>query len=146
MEQKFILLDEKITPEIYLKVLEAKELILRGEVKGITEAVKKVGISRSAFYKYSRHIFRMSDLDGVKKATISFLLGHRQGILAEILNHISKKGGSVLTIHQNIPINDIASLTVTFDMGRLDVEVDELVEQLKDFSEVVRAELISVGY
>lgn len=146
MEQKFILMDEAIVPEIYIKVLKAKELIQRGEAKGITEAVKKAGISRSAFYKYQKHIFKFSEMDGAKKATLSLLLGHQRGRLAEILNHISKAGGSILTIHQNIPINEMASLTITMDIARLEQEVETLVEGISQIPEVLKVELISVGY
>jgi len=146
MEQRFIVIGEKITPDIYLKVLEAKDILLKGEVKSVTEAVKKVGISRSAYYKYHQYLFRLSDLEGVKKATVNFLLGHRAGILAEIINCISEAGGSILTINQNIPIDDVASLSITFDINNLNKEVDEIIEVLNNLDEVVRVELVSMGY
>ena len=47
-----MLIDSKVLPEVFSKVLHAKKLLADGECKDISEAVKKAEISRSAFYKY----------------------------------------------------------------------------------------------
>ena len=55
-EEKFLLVDEKVVPDIFKKVLEAKKYIATGKAKNSSEAVKLANISRSAFYKYKDHV------------------------------------------------------------------------------------------
>ncbi|MDL2288820.1 ACT domain-containing protein, partial [Oscillospiraceae bacterium OttesenSCG-928-F05] len=49
---KFYLVEASALPEVYTKVLEAKEYLESGIARTIGEAVRLAGISRSAFYKY----------------------------------------------------------------------------------------------
>ena len=49
---KSYIVSKEILPEAIIKTAQAKELLLRGEALTVNEAVDKVGISRSAFYKY----------------------------------------------------------------------------------------------
>lgn len=48
----YYLVEADMLPEIFLKVMEAKELLQTGECSTVGDAVNRVGISRSAFYKY----------------------------------------------------------------------------------------------
>ena len=52
MNGNYLIIDKRALPEVYEKVADAKALLRDGQVKEITEATQKVGISRSAFYKY----------------------------------------------------------------------------------------------
>ena len=61
--KKLLIIDSSILPPVYLKVVEAKELLRTGKAKGITDAVRQLDISRSTFYKYKDYvwqIFRMN--------------------------------------------------------------------------------------
>lgn len=59
-KERYYLVREDILPESVLKTLEAKLLLAQGEVKTVHEAVDKVGLSRSAFYKYKDGIFQLN--------------------------------------------------------------------------------------
>ena len=57
MERRFYLVDAQVLPEVFLKVVRAKELLASGEARSISAATRAVDLSRSAFYKYKDCIF-----------------------------------------------------------------------------------------
>ena len=56
-ERRFLLVDSSALPDVFLKVLQAKELLASGSVSNISTAARQAGISRSAFYKYKDYVF-----------------------------------------------------------------------------------------
>lgn len=56
-EETFYLVREDVLPEAMRKTLEVKKLIERKKAESIAEAVQKVDLSRSAFYKYRDAVF-----------------------------------------------------------------------------------------
>ncbi|MFZ5966830.1 MAG: ACT domain-containing protein [Bacillota bacterium] len=143
-QKKFLIIDTEILPDIYEKVLEAKELLRIGKVKGITEATQWVGISRSTFYKYKDYIFSPSDDSTGQKVIITFLLNHVPGVLSNLLNKLAYYGVNILTINQDIPIHDIANVSVTLDISGMVVTIDQLLEELKSLKGVAKVELIAI--
>ncbi len=85
----YLIVSKDILPDYYEKVVEARNLINEGSVKGVSEAVKIVGISRSTYYKYKDYIFTPQENALGRKAVISLLLSHEKGILSEVINRIS---------------------------------------------------------
>lgn len=142
--KKLLIIDSSILPPVYLKVVEAKELLRTGKAKGITDAVRQLDISRSTFYKYKDYVFNISEGMIGNKATISFLLDHETGVLSSILQILAEKGANVLTISQDIPINKIANLSITFEMSTMSIDIDHLMNLLKTVRGVVRTELIAM--
>ena len=142
--KKFLIIDSTILPSVYEKVVEAKEMLRTGKARGITDAVKKLGISRSTFYKYKDYVFNISEGMIGNKATISFLLNHEPGVLSSILWTLAENKSNVLTISQDIPINKIANLSITFDMSNMEIEMDVFLTILKRINGVVRVELIAM--
>ena len=98
MRSKYLLVDREMLPECYLKVMDAKELILNGKAKDVSEASKMVGIARSTYYKYKDYVFAPNTDTECRKAVISFSLYHKSGLLSEVLNVISTTGANILTI------------------------------------------------
>ena len=47
----YLVIDEKVLPEIFHKVVYATSLLESGEAGNTSEAVKMAGISRSVYYK-----------------------------------------------------------------------------------------------
>ena len=141
---KYLIIDTEVLPEVFEKVVAVKELIYTNKVKDITEGVKAVGISRSAFYKYKDHVFMLSE--GVKgqKATIAMLLGHETGTLSLILDKIAERKGNILTMNQDIPINNAANVTMTFDISNLNIDLKELVEEIGNMRNVLKINLIAM--
>ncbi|MGP1562245.1 ACT domain-containing protein [Filifactor alocis] len=142
--RKFLVIDTSALPDIYEKVLYAKELLRMKEVKGINEVVRLAGISRSTFYKYKDYVFSLSESTLTKKATIHFMLKHEKGILASILQILADSKANILTINQNIPIHNTADLSITFDMKNMDIQVEEILEEISALDGVVNVEIIAL--
>lgn len=143
-KNKYLVISIDVLPEVFVKVVEAKELIKNGKVKGVTEAAKKVGISRSTYYKYSEHVFTLQEGAIGKKVTISLLLSHESGVLSNFLKVIANYDGNVLTISQDSPIKGIANASITFDISNIKCTFYELLKILKDLDGVQRLDLIAM--
>ncbi|WP_026894891.1 ACT domain-containing protein [Clostridiisalibacter paucivorans] len=144
MDGKYLVIDKEILPDVFEKVLEAKFLIKTNKVKGITDAVKKVGISRSTFYKYKDYVFTLSEGTRGKKVTISLLLSHKMGVLSRVLEMISENKANVLTINQDIPINEIANVSITFDISNLMTNIDTILKMIKAIPGVEKVDLVAM--
>lgn len=142
--KKFLVIDSSVLPDVYIKVLEAKELIRLNPKQGITDIVKQVGISRSTFYKYKDFVFSLSEGMVGNKATLSFLLMHKKGVLSSILKFLSDNNANILTINQDIPINKIANVSITIEISSLECDVHDITETIKTFSGVVQCELLAL--
>lgn len=113
---KYYVLKEKAVPEVLLKVIEAKRLLDSGRALSVQEATEKVDISRSSFYKYKDDIFPFHDNVKGKTSTMVIQLDDEPGLLSVVLNIVAKYHANILTIHQSIPVNGIASLTLSIDI------------------------------
>ena len=51
-DKNYYIVDKAVLPEIFLKVMDVKNLLESKKEKTVQDAVNRVGISRSAFYKY----------------------------------------------------------------------------------------------
>lgn len=141
---KFYIVDSSILPEVLDKVIEARMLLLNGEVKQVSEAVKKVGISRGTYYKYKDYVF-LPDKDlHARKAVISLMLHHDKGILSEVLQILSNVNANILTINQNIPIHNWASVVISFDISDMRNTIEELMEMLTKCRGVNHPQLLSI--
>lgn len=113
---QYYVVREKAVPEVLLKVVEAKRLLESDRAATVQEATEKVGISRSSFYKYKDDIFPFHE--NTKGKTITFVtqMDDEPGLLSDVLKIIANYHANILTIHQTIPINGIASLTMSIDI------------------------------
>lgn len=127
-DREVILVDAKVLPEVFLKVLMSKRLIESGDVKTVNEACEKTGISRSAYYKYKDHVFDFNHMQGV--LTLMAVVVDLKGILSEMLRIISSVNCSVLTINQSVPTDGIANVHITVKTDMMKVSVDKLITEL----------------
>lgn len=144
MLEKYLIVDKSILPDVFEKVVEVNELLNSGKFKGVSEAVKHVGISRSTYYKYKDFVFLPSTDTIGRKAVISLTLNHEQGILSEVLNRLSVMGCNILSINQSIPINRKASVMLTLDISELQTTIDACIDALADLRGVLAARLLSI--
>lgn len=112
----YFVLREKAVPEVLLKVVEAKRLLDSGKVDSVLDATDAVGISRSSFYKYKDDIFPYHENQKGKTITMVIQLDDEPGLLSVVLKTIAEYHANILTIHQSIPVNGIASLTISVDI------------------------------
>ena len=131
-DNKYYVVKKRAVPEVLLKVVEAKRLIDSERAATVQEATDKVGISRSSsFYKYKDDIFPFHD--NAKGKTITFMLqmDDEPGLLSDVLHKVADFHANILTIHQSIPINGIASLTLSVEVLPSTGDVSEMIEQIE---------------
>lgn len=145
MSQKprYFIVEASALPEIYLKVAEAKRLLETGEEQTVNAAARRVGISRSAFYKYKDAIRPFRDMLHGRIVTIQILLRNEPGALSSVLNMFADWGGNVLTINQAIPGGDAAVVTVGLETSELGTDLEQLLAALRAKREVVRCEVLA---
>ena len=133
---QYYVLREKAVPEVLLKVVEAKRLLDTRRADTVQEAADQVGISRSSFYKYKDDIFPFRD--NVKGKTLTFVLQieDEPGFLSEILNIVAEYNANILTIHQSIPINGVATLTLSVEVLADTGDISNMIETIEGKSGV----------
>lgn len=135
MERKFLLVDAAVLPEVFIKVLRAKELLASGAARNISVATREVDLSRSAFYKYKDCIF---DAENSREViTVMATLLDETGALQSLLAGISAAGASIVTINQATPENGAAQVAVSIRTGTMQMTVEEMLERLSRQSTVV---------
>ena len=144
MEGKYLIVDKALLPQYCEKVVLAKELLDEGKASDISEAVRMVGISRSTYYKYKDYIYSPDSGEMGRKAVISMLLSHEIGVLSTALNRLSGLNVNVLTISQNIPIRDIASVLMTLDVSQMNISVEETTRILGGIPGVENISLVAI--
>ncbi len=115
-EEQYFIVKKKALPEVLLKVVEAKRLIDSERVMTVQEATDAVQISRSSFYKYRDDIFPFYEHTRGKTVTFMIQMDDTPGLLSRVLNHVAKSQANILTIHQTIPVNKIAMLTLSIEL------------------------------
>lgn len=143
--QRFYLVREDVLTEAMQKTLEAKHLLQSGKVSSIWDAVKEVDLSRSAFYKYRDAVFPFHSIVQERILTIFLQLEDREGTLARLLQLVAESSINILTIHQTIPIQGRASVTLSLDVTAMTKELDEFLNEMKRLDFVESAEVISSG-
>lgn len=127
-QEKYYIVKKKALPEVLLKVVEAKRLLDSEKVITIGDATDAVGISRSSFYKYKDDIFPFHDNARGKTFTFLLQMEDRPGLLSCVLGEVAKKGANILTIHQTIPVNGMASLTLSVEILPSTESVSTMIE------------------
>lgn len=128
---KYYIVKEKALPEVLLKVVEAKRLIESERAMTVQEATDAMGISRSSFYKYKDDIIPFHENIHGRTITLSIQLDDEPGLLSRILGEIAAYHANILTIHQAIPINGVASLTVSIEILPATGDFSALVEKME---------------
>jgi len=144
VDTKMFIVDSSILPKVYEKVIAAKLLLRTGDATTIQEACRKVSISRSAFYKYKDSVFDYTTQERGRIVTLFMILKHTPGVLSDIINKIASVKGNIITINQNIPVMDSASLTASIDTKTMDINPEELVELLLSCKGCKKVEIIGM--
>lgn len=144
MKGDYLIVHKKILPVYYEKVLEARNLLESGAMHDVSAAVRAVGISRSTYYKYKDYIYSPDSGEMGRKAVISMLLSHEIGVLSTVLNRLSTMGVSVLTISQNLPIRDHASVLMTLDVSQMNMSTEETIQTLGAITGVENLSLVAI--
>jgi len=139
------LVKEEILPEAIKKTIRVKEMLKRGDARTINEAVEKMDLSRSAYYKYKDFVDPFYEVSQGKIITLAFLLEHKKGVLSSVLNTISKDSGSIMTINQGLPLHGVANATISMETEFLSIDLEALLDKLRMVDGVKSLEVIGTG-
>lgn len=139
----YFVVRQKAVPEVLLGVVEAKRLVDSGRALSVQEAVDRVGISRSSFYKYKDDIFPFHDNAQGTTITLTFQMDDETGLLSDVLKIVADCGANILTIHQSIPINGVASLSLSVQVLPTTSDVSKMIEAMEDMQGVHNVKIVA---
>ena len=132
MDSNYYVIKKKAVPEVLLKVVEVKRLLAAEPFMTIQEATEKIGLSRSSFYKYKDDIFPFHENEKGQTITLAIQMDDMPGLLAEILQEIAKYKANILTIHQSIPLNRVATLTISVEILSTTGNISDMVNEIEN--------------
>lgn len=140
---KYYVVKEKALPEVLVKVVKAKKMLERKRGSTVQEVIEEVGLSRSSFYKYKDDIFPFHD--DAKGKTITFIveMEDQPGLLSVLLQIIAQCHGNILTIHQSVPINGVATLSLSVEILPGTDDAESMIHTLEEQSGVHYLKILS---
>lgn len=142
-KSRYFVVKQKAVPEVLLKVVEAKKMLETERALTVQEAADKVGISRSSFYKYKDDIFPFYDNTKGKTITLAVQMDDVQGLLSDLLHVVADYKANILTIHQSIPVNGVATLTLSVEVREDTGNVASMIGDLEDVRGVHYVKILS---
>ena len=127
----WVLADVHALPEVYGKVLDAKQRLASGTAASAAEAARSAGLSRSAFYKYKDAVFAYQQDTAGKLLTAHLLLLDKTGVLSMLLSAFADAGANILTVNQNIPADGTATVSISARIDRLTVTEEAFLASLQ---------------
>lgn len=143
VKPKYYIVEASALPEVFLKVAEAKRLLSTGEAATVNEATRMTDISRSAFYKYRDSVMPFQNMISGRIVTFQFLVHDETGLLSRMLDIFPDCNVNILTINSLLPTNGTAVLTITAETMNMNVPMEELLRQLRQFPGVIKAEVLA---
>lgn len=142
-ERKLVIVSSDVLPDIISKVLGAKRLRASGIASTSAEACRVAGISRSAYYKYKDSVFNYEEQFTKKIVSVYCLLRDEKGVLSSIISKLYELNANILTINQNIPIDSVATVTISVRLEYDTVSTAQLRSELSKTDGVVDVKIIS---
>ena len=139
----YYLVDRRVLTEDFIKVMEVKQRLNTGESVSVNEAVRKTGLSRSAYYKYKDSVMPFYEATSGKKVTLLITVENFQGILSSIITIIADSHANILTINQNIPINGLADISISIETVSMFGTVDDIMKDIAKLAGVRKCEILS---
>lgn len=130
-DNQYYVVRNKAVPDVLLKVVEAKRLLASERACSVQEATDRAGISRSSFYKYKDDIFPFHENEKGQTVTLVIQLDDTPGAMAELLGKVAKYQANILTIHQSIPINKVATITLSVEVLAGTGNLSDMVEEME---------------
>lgn len=140
---KYYVVKQKAIPEVLLRVVEAKRLLESEKAATVQEAADMAGISRSSFYKYKDDILPFHDNAQGRTITLMFQMDDEPGLLSDVLKIVADFKANILTIHQSIPINGIASLSLSVQVLEETGDVSRMIETMENWRGVRHVKILA---
>lgn len=138
----FLVVNSKVLPAVYKNVLRAKTLLSEGKAPNASQAVKAVGISRSAFYKYKDYVFEYQTDSKNEMIHLNAILNDRAGVFSAMTATLYKYGVNIITVNQSMPVNGTATVSLTISTGAIKITLDELLQELRAVDGIISVKAI----
>lgn len=141
---EWVLVRADALPEVYGKVLEVSDALNSGRFTSVSEAVRAVGISRSAYYKYKDTVapYLGSKTDSTFM-TVDLVLQDSPGVLSGLLSAFAKVGANIVTVNQQSPEDGSACVSICAKTGGMSQSLDTFANELSHIPGVRRISAIS---
>lgn len=141
-DYKYLIVKSDALPSVFKNVLLVKEILSRGEVASTSEAIRKAGISRSAYYKYKDSVFAYTGTEENSTLSLSVVLSDNAGILSALTAFLYKIGANILTVNQSHPVDGTATVTIAMRTDNIRTPLSELPDLLKTVDGVLSVNII----
>ncbi len=141
---RYYVVRDKALPEILQKVADAKRLLETDQTLTVQEAAERVGLSRSSFYKYKDDIAPFSDNTRGKTITLVIQMQDEPGLLSDLLKVVSDYRANILTIHQAIPVNGMATVTLSAEVRPNTGDVSGMVGDMEILAGIQNVKILGV--
>lgn len=142
INNEFLLINRNAVPSVFNDVIAVKQLLLSNKAKSVSEAVKQVGISRSAYYKYKDSVFVYNGNDEKNIITIYAVLKDTAGAFSQVASLLYSNGANILTLNQSLPIDGTANVNITFRTDSVSIDIDQILEQIKKLPITISAKIV----
>jgi chorismate mutase len=129
-DSEFFLVKADVLPEVFNKVMAVKRLLSSGKAESVHVACSRVGLSRSAYYKYKDAVLPFYETSRGRMVTLVFAVENFPGILSGIITVLAREQANVLTINQNIPINGLADVSISIETDQMTGTLEHLRDEL----------------
>ena len=143
-KSKYYLVRDKALPEVLQKVIEVKRLLTSEKSLTVQDAAQRAGLSRSSFYKYKDDIVPFSDNTMGKTMTLVTQMSDEPGLLSDLLHVVAAYRANILTIHQAIPVNGVATVTLSVEVLADTGDVDGLVEEIENLTGIYDLRILGI--
>ena len=141
-KSKHFIICADVLPEVFSKVVEAKQLLSKNMAKNSSDACRMVGISRSAFYKYKDKVDIYDQKGAGFISTLYLKLSDEPGVLSKVLKLLYELGVNILTVNQKIPVDAVAIITIGIRINRDELDPEDIVNSLSKLYGVVSVKKI----
>ncbi len=138
---KYLIVESSVLPEVFGKVVEAKELLAKNIAKNSSHACELVGLSRSTFYRY-KDCVEVYNADQHHTITLNISLDDKPGVLASVLDFLRNNGANILTINQSIPVNSVAPVCISMRDNSVSHSISSTIDSIKKLDGVVSAKFV----
>ena len=130
MDSEYYLVKSDMLPEVFVKVMAVKRLLSSGKADSVNEAVQKIGLSRSAYYKYKDAVLPFYETSRGRLVTLIFAVENFSGILSGIINCMARGKANILTINQNYPINGLADVSISIETEHMTIGLEAMLDDI----------------
>ncbi len=135
-KEQFYLVDLRVLPEAIKKTIKVKEMLQDGVCGSINEAVKKVDMSRSAYYKYKDHVIPAWEKREHRIAILFMFLSDDLALFTKLMRRVARGNYQILSFSRGLAAEKMAVLTMTIKLEDDTEPLGELKEALANIKGV----------